>query len=128
MESILNFKGEIKIHQNKYGYLKETDKEIIANGKFIFVNNVLFIEVIGESPFIDFSDARSQFHASLKFVGKDIDETFKLTILPDPEMYEFEVIQNEEYKKMLRILMTHELRTELNEENKVRQNVKNKKV
>jgi len=124
MEDFLNYKGEIKIHQ--YGILNS--KEIIGDGKFICVNNFLFIEVIGETPFIDFSDTRSRFNAIIEFEEKGIYEIFELTILPDSEMYEFEVIQDKEYYGLEKFLAKHELSKELSENNKKNQTIKNKKV
>lgn len=124
MNEFLNYKGEIKIHQ--YGILN--GEEIIADAKFICVNNFVFLEVIGETPFKDFLDTQSRFTAIIEFEDNNIYEIFELTILPDSEMYEFEVIHDNEYFGLQKFLVKHELEKELNQDNKKSQPIKDKKI
>lgn len=108
------YDGEILVTQT--GILNGVQNH--AKGRFFLEEGSYFVELLDDSPFLDFHSTQSRFNGTIEIEEKDIYEIFELSMLPNPNMTEFEVIEDNEFNLMKSFMTARKLENELKTHNK----------
>lgn len=109
LDHFISYEGEILIIQTSSGSSK------YGEGKFYIDHDVVFIELKGNNEFND-NIYSTSFFGIVEIKSPQLEHVFELTLLPNPAMDEFEVIDNTQFKLFDSLLKKFKLAKDLKNE------------